>query len=342
MLQSVIAPQAKAPDTPRRVKLEQGVVTSHLIRARAVAKAKRDRQQIDLLNSDLLWHDQILTKLKTDDRIDPETGEWFAPTAQLQNFAKCGKERVYKSCVSCDEMTVHAYHCMIKWCPLCNWRITNRRRELLKQWLPSIAQPKHIVTTQRNTEQITREMIREHTRNLSKLRRSKVFANVKGGCVSVEITNESKGWHLHAHWLVEARWVDAQELARTWGQLVGQDFAIVKVIDARVKREGGTIGGEGSPLKQTGHYQNELLKYVVKGSDLAKWSQSELYQFIGAVRSQRFFFAFGQLFKTARALRAQAELDKPPASPCECGCSAFIFTSDSSRKRRKLQRDSLR
>lgn len=321
-----VRPASKDAPTPTQdapqVILEQSVVTSHLRRAAAIARARAERDQQRLFEDTAIWHDQILTKLRTEDRIDPETGEWFAPTAQLQNFARCGHEKVYKTCAGCDETTSHAYHCMIKWCPCCNWRITERRRQLLKMWLPNIKQPKHIVTTQRNSDTLTRELIRQHTRNLSRLRRSKVFEHVKGGCVSVEITNENRGWHVHAHWLVDARWVDEPELARTWGRLVGQDYAIVKVKDARDRT----------------NYQRELMKYVVKGSDLARWSTDELYQFIESVRSQRFFFAFGQLFKVARSLRAQAELEKPPTTPCECGSCQFIFTSDHSRKRKLRKR----
>lgn len=300
------------------VKLEQGVVTSHFRRARSIAQAKSQPQ---LFDPDLLYHEQILSKLKTVDRVDPVTGEWFAPTAQLQNYARCGHERVYRTCVGCDGTEVHAYHCMVKWCPRCNWRIVRRRRDLLKRWMPTIMQPKHIVTTQRNTKTITRRMIQEHTRNLSRLRRAKVFNQVKGGCVSVELTNESKGWHLHAHWLVDARFVDAQELARVWGRLVGQDYAIVKVMDARNKPQ----------------YERELMKYVVKGSDLAKWNTAELYDFIAAVRGQRFFFAFGDLFKRARQIRAQMQQDRIP-QVCDCGCSHFLFTSDDYYRRKRAKR----
>jgi Replication protein len=283
------------------------------------AHRKRETLQGKLLDDQTLWKEQVLRKLQTPDRINPETGHWHAPTAQLQNFGRCGVDQIFKTCAGCETTTIHAYHCMIKWCPLCNWRITERRRELLKQWLPTIEQPKHLVTTQRNTTALSRQMIREHTANLSRLRRTEVFKQVRGGCVSVEITNESRGWHLHAHWLVDARWVDAKELSVTWGKLVGQDFAIVKVLDARNKTD----------------YQRELMKYVCKGSELARWSPDELQQFVDAVRGQRFFFSFGQLFKVARQLRAQAEADKPPATPCDCGSCQFLFTTEASRRRWK-------
>lgn len=355
MLQSPHSAGGNAPDAgqaqtrrtaPNSLKLEQSVVTSHRRRS-ALARREREKAQARLFDDNQILHDQILQKLRTEDRIDPITGEWFAPTTQLANFARCGVDHVYKHCVGCDETTSCAYHCMTKWCPNCNWRITERRRELLKQWLPTIEQPKHIVTTQRNTANLTRKMIREHTKNLAKLRRSDVFDQVKGGCVSVELTNESRGWHLHAHWLVDARWVDSGDLARTWGKLVGQDFAIVKVIDARAharERAGGhyALARPDAPERarvkeKIGGYEKELMKYCVKGNELAKWPQNEILQFVTAVRGQRFFFAFGQLFKDARKLRAQALADKPPTTPCECGSCSFIFTTDESRRRKKLK-----
>lgn len=329
------------PPSAPAVTLEQGVVTSHrlqtILRERQAAKNQRERSQAKLIEDDLIWHEQILSKLRTEDRIDPISGEWHAPTAQLANFAKCGHDHVYRRCMGCDDTKVHFYHCMLKWCPLCNWRITDRRRELLKTWMPTITQPKHIVTTQRNTQTLTREIVREHTRNLTRLRRSQVFGQVRGGCVSVEITNERRGWHIHAHWLVNARWVDAKELAITWGKIVGQDFAIVKVLDAR-ERARVSIGGTGGKESVGGHYQRELMKYVVKGSDLARWTAEEIQDFVTAVRGQRFFFCFGDLFKAARKLRAIAECNRPPTEPCECGCSQYIITTDESNRRRNARR----
>jgi len=175
-------------------------------------------------------------------------------------------------------------------------------------------------------------MIKQHTLNLARLRRCDVFDQVTGGCVSVEITNESRGWHLHAHWLVDARWVSAKELSKTWGRLVGQDYAIVKVIDV-IKHTATRAGAPPNSPPQ--NYERELMKYVVKGSDLARWKVDQLYEFINAVRGQRFFFAFGELFKVARTLRAQAAADKPPTTPCECGSCQFIFTTEQSRKKRQ-------
>lgn len=253
-----------------------------------------------MLNSADGWHETIKTKLFP-----------LYNSPQMRNFERCGHEKVFRTCKDCGDWKAFGYHCMIKWCPRCNWRITRTRQKLITRWAQRIEQPKHVVTTQRNTRTLTSRMIREHAVALSKLRRTNVFAQVDGGCVSVEVTNESKGWHLHAHWLLDARWVDAQELSRTWGRLVGQDYAVVKVCDLRDRKE----------------FAREVAKYVIKGSEMARWPAEEINEFVRAVRGKRFFFAFGSLFKQGAQVRAELHAEKIPAV-CACGCGRFVVRSE--------------
>jgi hypothetical protein len=185
---------------------------------------------------------------------------------------------------------------------------------LIRLWVEHIQQPKHLVTTQRNFEHLLPSVIKTHTRNLAKLRRSRVFKQVRGGCVSVELTNDTRGWHLHAHWLVDARWVDAPELAATWGKLVGQhEGAIVKVKDVR-----GTS------------YVQEVSKYVCKGSEISTWEPDEIMQFLTAIKGRRFFFTFGTLFAFGRDVRRTMNADYEPQT-CDCGCSKFTWRDEISQ-----------
>jgi hypothetical protein len=225
---------------------------------------------------------------------------------QFKNYERCGQEEVYVTCKQCGDWKTVAYQCSIKWCPRCNWKITRRRQEELRVWAKTIAQPKHVVTTQRNTTSLTRSMLKEHIKRLSRLRRTQVFRQVQGGCVSVEITNEKRGWHLHAHWLLDAKWIDVKELAVTWGRIVGQDYAIVKVCDLRHRED----------------YEKEITKYVVKGSEMAKWPAREIREFVEAVRGSRFFMRFGTLFKMKHT--------RPPRETriCACGCGEFVVTTE--------------
>lgn len=137
----------------------------------------------------------------------------------------------------------------------------------------------------------------------------------------MEVTNESKGWHVHLHILVDARWIDGGILARRWAELIGQDFAIVKVQDAREH-----------------HYRNEVAKYVVKASEMAQWPDTEIAAFIGAIRGVKFFAPFGSLYKLQRSIKAQLEADKPPPDPCPCGCIDFLYDTEETALLRDLRR----
>jgi hypothetical protein len=189
--------------------------------------------------------------------------------------------------------------------------IARKRAELLKAWTKRIKQPKHVVLTARNTGSFSRKQIRTFQKAFAKLRRSKVFAQVKGGCISIEVTNEGRGWHLHAHVLADARWIDAGELAKVWGKKIGQDFAIVKVMDARGK-----------------DYLNEVTKYVVKGAQLVSWKPEEIAEFIMAIRGVRFFATFGTLFDLKAEVRAELNAAKPGPRMCACGCNRVVVTNE--------------
>ena len=133
----------------------------------------------------------------------------------------------------------------------------------------------------------------------------------RGGCVSTEITNEGNGWHLHAHMLLDVNWLDMDEVSTTWGKLVGQNFAIVKVKDVRDR-----------------DYLREICKYVVEGSELAKWPAEHVNEFVQAIRGLRMFNSFGTLRLLAPQIRAEIEAAKPAAPNCDCGCGEFIYESE--------------
>jgi hypothetical protein len=255
---------------------------------------------LDLLEPEQIWKASLLSKVKgyIDDRV-------------FDSLNRCGDEPIYATCADCKDVRTFYYQCNLKFCPLCNWRIARKRTELLKLYAASIEQPKHAVVTQRNFEVLVRKRIREFGQNIAKLRRTKIWKNVKGGCVSTEITNEGRGWHLHAHMFIDCRWLDGGELAQTWAKIIKQDTAIVKVKDAREMT-----------------YLGEITKYVVKGAQLVSWHPEHIAQFIGAIRGVRFFATFGSLFKLAAKFRAELLLQKPPPKPCKCGCCEFYYESE--------------
>jgi hypothetical protein len=296
---------------PKPAKRLFSPAVKRIISARAKAKRDTQRQQQDLLE------DRELNKLNIESKLRP-----LLDSAQFANFERCGQEKIIRTCKCCGRRESFTYRCSIKWCPMCNWRITDQRRIKIRAWLKFVTQPKHLVLTQRNFPVLTRRKIRAFVAALAKLRRNKIFADVDGGCASVEITNDGNGWHLHAHLLLNARWLDMKRLSIVWGHLVGQEFGIVKIKDCR-----------------DAEFLQEVSKYVVKGSTMAAWPAEWINEFVRAIKGLRFFFAFGSLFKLRDQIREI--LDKQKSSPvmCECGSDEFMFKSEVDEELESIQRD---
>ena len=281
-----------------------------VILARLRLRQERERQQLQLLEENEQFHETVRAKL-----------HGLTDTPQFWNFTRCGNEDFFRTCRSCGDVHKFKYRCSIRWCPRCNWRLTEDRKKLIGLWASKIAQPKHLILTQRNFPVLTRKRIAEFIKALARMRRTKCFKAVKGGTVSIEVTNEGNGWHVHAHWLIDCRWLDMRLVSLKWGKLVGQNFAIVKIKDVRKE-----------------DYLREVCKYVVEGSELAKWPGPQILEFVLAIKGRRFFFPFGSLFHEQPAIRRALNAAKPPPPTCECGSSDFIYEDEMSTAVNEIRR----
>ncbi|MEI6871627.1 MAG: transposase zinc-binding domain-containing protein [Verrucomicrobiota bacterium] len=291
------------------------------IKARLKARQERERLQKELLSKEDLWHSTIAAKI--DSLGIPQYVEILAEEDEyglravkgwrnafpfITNFLRCGTEKIVRTCRSCGDQSTFTVSCSQKFCPRCQWKLVKAREKIITKWAQRIPNAQHICLTQRNFKVITKKKIKEHRQNLAKLRRQDCWKNVQGGSTSIEITNEGRGWHLHSHSLVTGGRINPCELAKSWGSLVGQEYAIVKI----------------KPITDRA-YLSELTKYVCKGSDMAMWPAEEIWQFVNAIRGSRFFFQFGSLCKMAPEIRAELEREKGDGAICECGCGDFNF-----------------
>ena len=240
-------------------------------------------------------------------------------TPQFLNFSRCGREEIFRKCRDCRTLEKIQWRCNLKWCPRCQWRLAQMRKDFIFEYARNLEQPKHLVLTSKNFEVMTRKKLRENLVAMAELRRRVSFAQVKGGCASVEVTWAERGafnngievaggFHLHSHWLIEARWIDLKAVEADWAELIGQKMAVIRVYDARDQ-----------------DYLQELCKYVVEGSELAKWPAEIILQFVTAARGVRFFFTFGNLRKMAAMLRDRIETKTSRDNLCTCGCDQFKY-----------------
>lgn len=124
---------------------------------------------------------------------------------------------------------------------------------------------------------------------------------------------------MHWHLLLHTKFCCANCLAFEWGQIVKQEFAIVKVL----------------PVDDAS-YLKEVCKYVVSGSELAKWKAHHILDLVTCLQGTRTFTTFGTFKTTKQFVEGQIELERPPKEICECGCSNRFVASNADEAEKKF------
>jgi hypothetical protein len=281
------------------IKLERRGVTSHDGTPRYV----KPRQGF-LFAKELVFKESIVAKLDESNRQE-----------LADKIRGCHTEVSFRQCQGCRATSRFWNRCDVKWCPICAEKLARERRESVEWWTHQIKQPKHVVLTMRNTDTLTVETVQRFKNAFARLRRRKFAQNWNGGFYSLEVTNESRGWHLHLHTLIDARWIDGGELARQWAECIGQDIAIVAVKDCR---------GDS--------YLKEVTKYAVKGSDFAAWSSPDIIAFVEAFENVRTFGVFGSLYKVRTEWKEFLDQLRSGRVKCDCGCNHWRIMSEAEFK----------
>jgi len=227
-------------------------------------------------------------------------------------LAVCTTEQTYRRCANCKSTKGFWNHCDIRHCPICQPRLAFRRAEELSWWVKNVRQPKHVILTVRNVAHISKSYVQAFKASFSKLRRSKFASNWLGGCYSLEVTHSLTGFHLHLHAVVDCRWIDNTALSAKWAALVGQELAIVRVVDVR-----GT------------DYSKEVSKYMVKGNELAAMDGASIAELIDAMDGVKAFGTFGTLRARCAAFQIWKKEREEKELVCECGGTHFVYLSQS-------------
>lgn len=238
----------------------------------------------------------------------------------------CGDE-LPLTCVNCGNRKIASMKCKKRWCPSCAYHIAAERVAKYKDIARRFAWPLFVTLTMRNT--IDPEGLKEMKKAFGKWRRRKlVREKVKSGIVGFEVTNKGKGWHPHAHMLLDCRWLSlhvpepnrtdsksekerkckaaAAELERLWCDVLKQETASVKV-----RR------GDADALV-------EVLKYSCKGSELIE-CQGKASDLIDVMESMRLMTTFGEVRKLLKE-EADADLEEPEQTGCQCEACRAIGT----------------
>lgn len=255
-----------------------------------------------------VWKQSILAKLRECYRHD-----------LVARTDHCHTLESILRCKHCGRSSTFMNRCELFWCTVCQPRLHRERVERVRWWSLRIQNPKHVVLTARNTDEITKSRVDSFKKSFSQLRRSKFAEAWRGGTWSLEVTNEGKGWHLHQHSLIDADWIAGSQLAKEWAKRLGQDFAIVKVTDARAQE-----------------YLLEVCKYTAKPNQIAAWPGREIAAYIDAFSQGRNFGVFGMLHGAQKDWREFLKTQEARRQLCECGSSCWEVTDETTLQARDI------
>lgn len=247
---------------------------------------------------------------------------------------QCHQHETVAVCQACKRPQSFFNRCEVFWCPICQPRLARDKRKRIEPLALTMHRPRHIILTVRNIAHLTAAKVKWFKDCFKRLRTSKWASTEtqlchidpadplcgqtitshpwKGGVFSLEVTNEGRGAHLHMHVLLDSKFVDALALEKQWHEITEGNGHIVKVLSAT-----------------DGDYLHEIGKYIVKGSDLATWSGTDLVRFIDAFKDVRTWGAFGTVYAIGKDLKAASKIVDDQTLLCPCGCDKFHYLTQS-------------
>ena len=329
-------------DEPSPLQLESRGVTSHV--SPSLRTSIPPGSQAEFWAGQTVHKFSVAAKLRVAGRPD-----------LAADLERCHTEYTHTVCTSCGKQGKFPNRCDRHYCPECQPRLARERKEAVEWWTKEVAQPKHAVLTLPNVKDLALPHIQFAKDSLSRLRRS-VFARKQtfwwisnepgplhvpaeerrwdfvrikhyrepnathhtavctpwqGGFYSLEVTNEQRGFHLHFHLLIDARSIHPVILSHFWNQATRGAAKIVKVKDTRDRA-----------------YLQEVTKYTVKGSDLAKWTPDQIRTFIEAFDGVRTFGVFGSLYGKRTEFAEFLDALREARPLCECGCNKLRYFTE--------------
>jgi len=232
-------------------------------------------------------------------------------TEAALKLENCHSYYTIATCGDCGKVRKFPNRCDLFYCPECANHLQHERQRQVEWWAARIKQPKHVVLTIRNITDLSAGHVDELRKMFGKLRRRKFARNWKGGYYGIQVTNEGKGWHLHIHALVDARWIDEPELKQQWRSITNGLGYIVRVKDCR-----------------DADYLRETTRYVIHGSQLAAWQPDTIETFVRAFQNKRTFGVFGELYGARTEFAEWIATLKQAKPRCECGSCNVRYQSE--------------
>lgn len=258
-------------------------------------------------------------------------------------LARCG-EKLQLVCTCCGYPSTTFTHCDLKWCPACQHHLAAQTAERYSNIMDGgkLQWPLFVTFTAKNFAKNEKWPVREVRRAgqtvgqtvspvrwirtvawSERLRRQRWFRDrVKGGVLGFEVTNNGRGYHVHAHALLDCKWLSVCEsrprIGATKSEVkkkgerackeVGEQWELCCQRPASVKVR--RIWTRENDIREA---VAEVVKYSIPGTDLAEM-EDEVAPLIRMLDGCRMVTSFGSMFGRPECKRVKGQ--GPPCDQC--------------------------
>lgn len=234
-----------------------------------------------------------------------EKQDWHELADKLKS---CETTRTLCCCANCGKHWYVLTHCRHRICVLCSFKIAQERQKFLMYMTKGMQHPKLITLTMEAWTGEPRAGIKKLRDALTKLRRTQVWAMVKGGAYTIELIPKDDFWHIHVHLLVDAPFIPHQKLFSEWRECIQQHVPQVDIRSASSEK---------------------ARKYIVKDASkniVFYCDPEKIVDWFFATQNVRLFATFGTWYhaKIQEQLELEAFEEFEPACPF-CGATHAVF-----------------
>ena len=198
-------------------------------------------------------------------------------------------------CAGCRRRHLVRLRCGKRSCPECRQRDYHRLLRGYGLAVTEMRNPKLLTVTLQNAPELTTDVLLRLRVSLKALFRH-LGPLVRGGITAIEVENVGRGWHVHAHVVIDALYIPQRMLSAQWHTITGDSY----VVDIR---------RAWSP--------RDALKYILKYLTKEPKLLDELKPTYNSVlRGVRLIQPFGAMYRVSKIQRSRR--------PClDCGGSVW-------------------
>jgi len=134
-------------------------------------------------------------------------------------------DTVTLACKGCRHQHPVRLRCGKRSCPDCRKRDYYRLVRGYGNAVTEMRNPKLLTVTLQNVPELTKEVVTRLRVSLKALLRYQ-SPIVRGGIYAIEVENVGRGWHVHAHIVMDAVYIPQRVLSAQWRAITGDSFVV--------------------------------------------------------------------------------------------------------------------